>query len=160
MVYDADSCTNTRIEDCYIVFGDDYVAVKSGWDEYGIAYGIPTKQLVVRRLTCISPTSAVSSTVCEYNVRAGVEVAVIDAVVSSIRVPLRRLFGAEAAELASKYYKKGFKTLKLKVGKNLNADIEVLPAIRVAHPDCQFILDANEVYNSDESVEVLEKLHC
>lgn len=35
------------------------MAVKSGWDEYGIAYGMPTKQLVIRRLTCISPTSAV-----------------------------------------------------------------------------------------------------
>lgn len=57
--FDADSCTNTRIEDCYIVSGDDCVAVKSGWDEYGIAYGMPTKQLVIRRLTCISPTSAV-----------------------------------------------------------------------------------------------------
>ncbi|KAG2681063.1 hypothetical protein I3843_11G127700 [Carya illinoinensis] len=54
-----DSCTNTRIEDCYIVSGDDCVAVKSGWDEYGIAYGMPTKQLVIRRLTCISPDSAV-----------------------------------------------------------------------------------------------------
>nr|AFK44529.1 unknown [Lotus japonicus] len=54
-----DSCTNTRIEDCYIVSGDDCVAVKSGWDEYGISYGMPTKHLVIRRLTCISPTSAV-----------------------------------------------------------------------------------------------------
>ncbi|XP_052192109.1 probable polygalacturonase isoform X2 [Diospyros lotus] len=53
-----DSCTNTRIEDCYIVSGDDCVAVKSGWDEYGIAYGMPTKQLAIRRLTCISPYSA------------------------------------------------------------------------------------------------------
>lgn len=110
------------------------------------------------------------------SVRAGVEMAVIDAVASSIRVPLWRLFGGasntittditipivssdEAAELASKYYKQGFKTLKLKVGKNLNADIEVLQAIRVAHPECQFILDANEGYNSNEAVEVLEKLH-
>ncbi|XP_022736661.1 probable polygalacturonase isoform X2 [Durio zibethinus] len=54
-----DSCTNTRIEDCYIVSGDDCVAVKSGWDEYGIKFGMPTKQLVIRRLTCISPFSAV-----------------------------------------------------------------------------------------------------
>lgn len=53
-----DSCTNTRIEDCYIVSGDDCVAIKSGWDEYGIAFGMPTKQVVIRRLTCISPTSA------------------------------------------------------------------------------------------------------
>ncbi|XAR55086.1 hypothetical protein NMG60_11030469 [Bertholletia excelsa] len=54
-----DSCTDTRIEDCYIVSGDDCVAVKSGWDEYGIAFGMPTKKVVIRRLTCISPTSAV-----------------------------------------------------------------------------------------------------
>ncbi|XP_048445230.1 probable polygalacturonase [Pyrus x bretschneideri] len=54
-----DSCTNTRIEDCYIVSGDDCIAVKSGWDEYGIAFRMPTKQLVIRRLTCISPFSAV-----------------------------------------------------------------------------------------------------
>lgn len=54
----SDSCINTRIEDCYIVSGDDCVAVKSGWDEYGIAFGMPTKQLVIRRLTCISPFSA------------------------------------------------------------------------------------------------------
>lgn len=54
----SDSCTNTKIEDCYIVSGDDCVAVKSGWDEYGIAFGMPTKQLLIRRLTCISPYSA------------------------------------------------------------------------------------------------------
>ncbi|PQM41838.1 putative polygalacturonase [Prunus yedoensis var. nudiflora] len=54
-----DSCTNTKIEDCYIVSGDDCIAVKSGWDQYGIAFGMPTKQLVIRRLTCISPFSAV-----------------------------------------------------------------------------------------------------
>ncbi|KHN12937.1 Putative polygalacturonase [Glycine soja] len=56
---DPDSCTNTRIEDCYIVSGDDCVAVKSGWDEYGIKFGKPTQHLVIRRLTCISPDSAV-----------------------------------------------------------------------------------------------------
>ncbi|KAH7550233.1 hypothetical protein ACOSP7_024548 [Xanthoceras sorbifolium] len=54
-----DSCTNTQIEDCYIVSGDDCIAIKSGWDEYGIAFGMPTKQLVIRRLMCISPFSAV-----------------------------------------------------------------------------------------------------
>jgi L-alanine-DL-glutamate epimerase-like enolase superfamily enzyme len=66
---------------------------------------------------------------------------------------------AEAAELASKYHSQGFKTLKLKVGKNLKADIEVLQAIRGAHPECLFILDANEGYKPKEAIEVLEKLH-
>lgn len=66
---------------------------------------------------------------------------------------------SEAATLASKYQKQGFQTLKLKVGKNLNADIEVLQAIRVAHPDCSFILDANEGYTPSEAIRVLDKLH-
>ncbi|XP_023550599.1 probable polygalacturonase [Cucurbita pepo subsp. pepo] len=53
------SCSNTRIEDCYIVSGDDCIAIKSGWDEYGIkVLGMPTEDLVIRHLTCISPDSA------------------------------------------------------------------------------------------------------
>ncbi|KAK4479301.1 hypothetical protein RD792_014812, partial [Penstemon davidsonii] len=110
------------------------------------------------------------------SVRAGVEMALIDAVARSIGIPLWRLFGGvsnaittditipivsptEAAELASKYHVEGFKILKLKVGKNLSADIQVLQAIRMVHPDCLFILDANEGYNSEEAIQVLEKLH-
>ncbi|OVA04948.1 Mandelate racemase/muconate lactonizing enzyme [Macleaya cordata] len=110
------------------------------------------------------------------SVRAGVEMALIDAVANSIGTPLWRLFGGvsntittditipivspnEAAKLASKYRKQGFSTLKLKVGKNLNADIEVLKAIRVAHPECSFILDANEGYTASEAIRVLENLH-
>ncbi|CAL9116698.1 probable polygalacturonase [Musa acuminata AAA Group] len=54
-----DSCYNVRIEDCYIVSGDDCVAIKSGWDEYGISFGMPSQHIVIRRLTCVSPTSAV-----------------------------------------------------------------------------------------------------
>ncbi|OIW12534.1 hypothetical protein TanjilG_04698 [Lupinus angustifolius] len=53
-----DSCTNTKIEDCYIVSGDDCIAVKSGWDQYGIKVGMPTQKLLIRKLTCISPDSA------------------------------------------------------------------------------------------------------
>ncbi|KAK9994571.1 hypothetical protein SO802_024274 [Lithocarpus litseifolius] len=56
-----DSCTNTHIEDCFIVSGDDCVAVKSGWDQYGIKVGIPTQHLIIRRLTCISPDSATTA---------------------------------------------------------------------------------------------------
>ncbi|XP_012440113.1 probable polygalacturonase [Gossypium raimondii] len=55
---DPDSCTNTRIEDSFVVSGDDCIAVKSGWDEYGIKFNMPTKQLVIRRFACISPSSA------------------------------------------------------------------------------------------------------
>jgi L-alanine-DL-glutamate epimerase-like enolase superfamily enzyme len=61
--------------------------------------------------------------------------------------------------LASKYPKQGLKTLKLKVGKKLREDVEVLQAIRAVHPDCLFILDANEGYKPEEAIEVFEKLH-
>ncbi|AES81092.1 pectin lyase superfamily protein [Medicago truncatula] len=55
---DPDSSTNVRIEDNYIVSGDDCIAIKSGWDQYGIKFGKPSKQIIIRRLTCISPDSA------------------------------------------------------------------------------------------------------
>lgn len=74
-----------------------------------------------------------------------------------LQIPI--VSSAEAFELASKYREQGFKILKLKVGKNLNGDIEVLQAIRMAHPDCLFILDANEGYTSKEAIQVLEKLN-
>lgn len=56
---DPDSCSGVQIEDCYIVSGDDCIAIKSGWDEYGIKVNIPSEDIIIRRLTCISPTSAV-----------------------------------------------------------------------------------------------------
>ncbi|GMP76824.1 hypothetical protein CsSME_00033337 [Camellia sinensis var. sinensis] len=81
---------------------------------------------------------------------------VSNTVTTDITIPI--VSPAEAAELASKYRKQGFKTLKLKVGKNLNGDIEVLKAIRMVYPDCLFILDANEGYTSNEAIQVLERL--
>lgn len=50
MVY-ADSCEDVVIENCYICVGDDGVAIKSGWDQYGIAYGRPSTNILIRNLT-------------------------------------------------------------------------------------------------------------
>nr|AVY91702.1 pectate lyase [Saccharum hybrid cultivar SP80-3280] len=52
---DPDSSSNICIEDCYISTGDDAIAIKSGWDEYGIAYGRPSSDITVRRITGSSP---------------------------------------------------------------------------------------------------------
>ncbi|KAK9063185.1 hypothetical protein SSX86_017055 [Deinandra increscens subsp. villosa] len=54
-----DSCNNVKIQDVNVVSGYDCVAVKSGLDEYGIKFGMPTEQMVIRRLTCNSPNGAV-----------------------------------------------------------------------------------------------------
>ena len=38
----SDSSDNVCIEDCSIAMGHDAIALKSGWDEYGITYGRQT----------------------------------------------------------------------------------------------------------------------
>lgn len=53
---DPDSSTNVCIEDCYIESGDDLVAVKSGWDQYGIAMSHPSSNIIVRRVSGTTPT--------------------------------------------------------------------------------------------------------
>ncbi|XP_042024404.1 probable polygalacturonase [Salvia splendens] len=53
---DPDSSTNVCIEDCYIESGDDLVAVKSGWDQYGIATAKPSVNITVRRVSGTTPT--------------------------------------------------------------------------------------------------------
>ncbi|CAH9068902.1 unnamed protein product [Cuscuta europaea] len=57
---DPDSSTHVCIEDCYISTGDDLVAVKSGWDEYGIAYARPSHSITIRRITGSSPFAGIA----------------------------------------------------------------------------------------------------
>ncbi|KAK7363534.1 hypothetical protein VNO77_05680 [Canavalia gladiata] len=45
-----DSSDHVCIEDCIIATGYDAIALKSGWDEYGIAYGRPTENVHIRRV--------------------------------------------------------------------------------------------------------------
>ena len=46
----SDSSDNVCIEDCIVVMGYDAISLKSGWDEYGIAYGRPTENVHIRRV--------------------------------------------------------------------------------------------------------------
>lgn len=57
---DPDSSSNVCIEDAYISTGDDLVAVKSGWDEYGIAYGRPSSDITIRRVRGSSPFAGIA----------------------------------------------------------------------------------------------------
>ncbi|KAK8941934.1 putative polygalacturonase [Platanthera guangdongensis] len=57
---DPDSSSNICIEDNFMSTGDDLVAVKSGWDEYGIAYGRPSSNITIRRLSGSSPFAGVA----------------------------------------------------------------------------------------------------
>lgn len=57
---DPDSSSNVCIEDSYISTGDDLIAIKSGWDEYGIAYGRPSSNITIRRVTGSSPFAGIA----------------------------------------------------------------------------------------------------
>jgi hypothetical protein len=50
--WDPDSSRNVLIEDSSYVGGDDCVAIKSGWDCFGVDYGRPAVNITVRNLTC------------------------------------------------------------------------------------------------------------
>uniref|UniRef100_J3MPN4 Polygalacturonase n=1 Tax=Oryza brachyantha TaxID=4533 RepID=J3MPN4_ORYBR len=53
---DPDSSSEVCIEDCYIESGDDLVAIKSGWDQYGISVGKPSSNIIIQRVSGTTPT--------------------------------------------------------------------------------------------------------
>ena len=55
---DPDSTSNVLIHDVYIRNGDDGIAIKSGWDEYGYEYGVPSSNITVRNCNITTPCAA------------------------------------------------------------------------------------------------------
>ena len=56
--FDPDSTINVSLVDSYFSVGDDGVAIKSGWDCFGMDVGIPTANVHIRNLTVNSPSCA------------------------------------------------------------------------------------------------------
>lgn len=50
--WDPDSSRHVLIEDSTYSAGDDCVAIKAGWDCFGIAYGKPAVNITIRNVTC------------------------------------------------------------------------------------------------------------
>jgi L-alanine-DL-glutamate epimerase-like enolase superfamily enzyme len=107
--------------------------------------------------------------------RAGLEMALIDALCRSLKIPLFHFFGgcqrelvtditipicaaADAERLAADYRAAGFATLKTKVGRDLAQDIERVRAIWRGHPHCRLVLDANEGYEPEQALVLLREL--
>jgi L-alanine-DL-glutamate epimerase-like enolase superfamily enzyme len=108
-------------------------------------------------------------------VRAGIEMALMDALARSCGIPLFRFFGGfqnrlatditipictadEAEALARQYRGEGFEILKVKIGLDRSDDIARLLAIRRGHPTCRLILDANAGYSAEEVLALLRAL--
>ena len=56
--FDPDSSENVTYVDSVSLTGDDAVAIKSGWDCFGIAVNKPTRNVLVKNLTVLEAASA------------------------------------------------------------------------------------------------------
>jgi L-Ala-D/L-Glu epimerase len=105
--------------------------------------------------------------------RAGLETALADAASSLAGIPLRTWLGGPSgpawletdvtvaiatpekmAELARGWVARGFRALKVKVGKDLDSDVRALEAIGRAAPDAKLRVDANAGYTARQAIEL------
>jgi L-alanine-DL-glutamate epimerase-like enolase superfamily enzyme len=111
----------------------------------------------------------------QASARAGVEMAVLNALTTSLGIPLYKFLGGatsrvetditipiEAPEhmagLARQYAGRGATTLKLKVGADVDDDLDRVLAVARGAPDCDLILDGNQGFTPTEAVELIEYL--
>jgi L-alanine-DL-glutamate epimerase-like enolase superfamily enzyme len=111
----------------------------------------------------------------QVTARCAIEMAMIDAFTKSLGIPLHTFFGGAENKVetdytvdivppeiartnAAKLKKRGYKTLKTKVGKNLTDDIDRILAIKEGAPGCSLMLDANQGYSPPQAVHFLEEL--
>jgi L-alanine-DL-glutamate epimerase-like enolase superfamily enzyme len=111
----------------------------------------------------------------QASARAGVEVAILDALTRAWQVPLYQfLGGAETTVqtditipieepghmrgLAERYSGQGAATLKLKVGTTVEQDIERVLAVRQGARGCALILDGNQGYAPIDALRLIERL--
>lgn len=57
---DPDSASDVLIEDVDIANGDDCIAIKSGWNQFGVEYGVPTQRVEVRRMRCSTQSACIA----------------------------------------------------------------------------------------------------
>uniref|UniRef100_A0A7N0UJQ4 Polygalacturonase n=1 Tax=Kalanchoe fedtschenkoi TaxID=63787 RepID=A0A7N0UJQ4_KALFE len=129
-----DSSDGVCIEDSRIVVGHDAISVKSGWDEYGIAYGRPSSNIHIRSVSLKSFSGA--------SLAFGSE---MSGGISDVR--------AEQLHISDSYSGIGFRTAKGRGGyiKNIIADDAEMENVYIAidatgqsesHPDDKYDKDA------------------
>lgn len=107
--------------------------------------------------------------------RAGVEMAIFDAMCKSLSIPLYAYLGGaplrietdvtipicaadHARELAAEMFSKGFRQFKIKVGKELEQDVERVLAVAQGAPGCLLNIDANQGFQPVEAVRFVKDL--
>jgi L-Ala-D/L-Glu epimerase len=111
----------------------------------------------------------------QVTARCAVEMAMLDAFTKSVSLPLYQFLGgmenkietdytvdivtpAMAKSSAARLASKGYKLLKIKVGKNVHEDIDRILAIKDGAPACGITLDANQGFSPMGAVHFLEEL--
>src|SRR5439155_9504496 len=105
--------------------------------------------------------------------RAGMEIALLDALARLRGAPLRALLGGDVgastralvtdvtipihppqtmARLATEWRARGFTTFKLKVGKDVDADVRAIEAVHRATPDVTLRIDANGGFEANDAI--------
>jgi o-succinylbenzoate synthase len=110
------------------------------------------------------------------SVKCGIEVSMLDALSRSLSIPLWTYFGGLSKEiiqtditipilstdrslqLARKWYDKGFRTLKIKVGIEHDREIKLISEINKEHRNIRFIIDANQAFNENQALEFIREL--
>lgn len=105
---------------------------------------------------------------------AAIETALMDALTRSWKMPLWRFFGhkpmklssditiviadlEETRESALKFYRDGFRALKIKIGRDEDLDLKRVIAIRRAAPKAALYLDANQGYTAAQTLRFLKQ---
>lgn len=106
---------------------------------------------------------------------AAVEIALFDAITRSLKIPLWRLWGAHPKKLRSDitiviadleeteektrlFYKQGFRSFKIKIGQDMDLDIKRIQAVQRITRGAAILLDANQGYKAEESIQILKYL--
>lgn len=104
-----------------------------------------------------------------------IEMALLDALGKRAQMPLWRMFGdggiklatditivisdlEESERSAEAFYKKGFRAFKVKVGRDEKLDLERVAAVKKIAPDSRIIVDANQGYTANQTLNFLKAL--
>ncbi len=108
---------------------------------------------------------------------AAFEMAVLDAFTRTMKMPLWALFGdkpscfstditvvigtlEEAGAIARDFYKRGFRTFKIKIGRDADLDLRRVLAVKTVAPRSTFVLDANQGFNARTMLKFLKVLRA
>lgn len=143
------------------------LAAIGGMEPVVEGYDVVQWRTIARRLTASFEHQACA--------RAAVETAILDALTRSWGIPLYKYFGGvvhevetditipiespeHMRELARRYAERGATTLKIKVGVDVDDDLDRVLAVVEGAPDCDIMLDGNQGYTPTEALDLLRSL--